>query len=208
MCLDSDAQFIASVQAGIKNPAIKNFLISIDLTEQLNLTDITLNYLAKEFSPKDFPRLREINLYNCNRITDVGLCTLVKNLKTLRVLNLHSCSNITDTSIKTIAQSCPHLRLLNLSYCTDVTADGLIAIAYNCPKIETLYLSHTFAMVTDLSMNELALHCPHLKRIDLGDCFYFRPEEIKTLEDKLPACTIISSWGTSQELRNIIKYMR
>lgn len=192
----TDDQFVV----GTGYLTIREQVTSIDLAQQINITDSTLEFIAKKFRT-----LESIDLSLCIAITDAGIYKLVKGCQKLKSINLNGCFKITDEGIKMIAEYCPYLKELRLSYCRDIGNTGIVAIAYNCSHLEVLDLSDTLNMncmqniltsinadiITDLSMQALADHCLFLKELDLTNRFKISHKSIQDLKNKLPGCTII-----------------
>jgi hypothetical protein len=63
-----------------------------------SLTDKALKYLC------DFPKIENLNLSFCVKITDTGVALLLSKLKNLRQLNLHNCTKLTQTILDKISR--------------------------------------------------------------------------------------------------------
>jgi len=68
------------------------------------------------------PKVVDINLSCCNKITDAGL-QHVAQLTALQELNLTGCDKITDAGLQHVAQLTA-LQQLNLRYCKQITVDA------------------------------------------------------------------------------------
>lgn len=63
-----------------------------------SLTDKALKYLC------DFPKIEYLNLSFCVKITDPGVALLMTKLKNLRQLNLYNCTKLTQTILDKISR--------------------------------------------------------------------------------------------------------
>ncbi|GAB4837220.1 hypothetical protein Ancab_039560 [Ancistrocladus abbreviatus] len=69
-------------------------------------------------------RLSKVLLRNRKRVSDVGVISLVGNLRNLSCLNLTGCSQVTDQALKVIGEV-GLIRILNLRGCSSITDEGL-----------------------------------------------------------------------------------
>ncbi|RHZ45697.1 hypothetical protein Glove_661g63 [Diversispora epigaea] len=83
-----------------------------------------------------YPDLRELDLSDCEQITDIGIRKIAQCLN-LEHLALNSLGFINDKTICIIVQSCPNIRYLNLEFCY-VTDTVVEAIAQSCRNMEYL----------------------------------------------------------------------
>ncbi|KAH3824550.1 hypothetical protein DPMN_126387 [Dreissena polymorpha] len=127
--------------------AISNLagLRSLDLTACKKLTDVGLMQTIK-FAELRFlglgilndlsdegliclvyqnPSLEELDVIQCNNITDDSIEVVTRHLKRLRVLNVKACSQLTDRSVGHIKRNCKNLRHLDVSFCGGISHEAM-----------------------------------------------------------------------------------
>ena len=119
---------------------------------------------------------------------DAGFDKLKPVISQLVTLDL-SATSITDQSVGQLA-SAKSLRVVRLSETavTDASIDSLLAI----PTLESINLYGT--KVTDVGVSRLAT-MPQLKHLYLWQTAV-TPEAIKSLQEKLPNCQIVTGIGS------------
>lgn len=61
------------------------------------------------------PKLEDLNLNNCNQVTDSSLIILAKHCKHLKRINLNRCDLVTDYSLMELAKNCKNLEIVNFN---------------------------------------------------------------------------------------------
>ena len=158
------------------------WIISMDLSDCINLHDGDLEVIIRELHSKDdcfydnefAPskrcfRLKSINLSGCFRLSGIALFPLLRAGHNLNSIELEGCKNITDINVLTLVHSCPLLSNVNFAHCKSITDIGIAALARWCPALRTINLSGCHKL-TDKSLLSLAEHCPQLSSIDLTEC--------------------------------------
>ena len=114
-------------------------------------------------------QLQDLNIGECERISDKAITLLALNCRQLRLLDVHGTrGHITDASISIIATNCAELRSLIVCHTQGQISDKSIEIvARNCPKLEVLNVAGTHGAITDKSIALIALCCPALKSLDV-----------------------------------------
>lgn len=153
-------------------------LAGIDLSWCRDLSDSGVGALAR-------CGLRDVNLYGCSKVTDVGLkklathgrlesvdlfgvCVTDDGLGALRActrltsLSLPRSRHVTGKGLAELAQNCTALRRLDLTRCSRV-GEGVPALRF-CTKIETLILED--CNVQDEGVAALRF-CTALKQLDI-----------------------------------------
>ncbi|RCH84827.1 SCF ubiquitin ligase complex subunit [Rhizopus azygosporus] len=115
-------------------------LVSIDLTDVLNVTDKTILKIAI-----CCPRLQGLNLSMSRPHFD-----------------------ITDVGIVALAQQCPELKRIKLNNCVTITEKSSIALALYCPYLVEVDLMN--CGVTDRTLQALFSHCRDLRELRLNQC--------------------------------------
>lgn len=83
--------------------------------------------------------LRELDISNCNRITDVSL-TYAFNLKELIDLNLSRCQQITREGMEHLVKNCPTIQNLNLTDCFNLKDDAVEKVVRGLRRLKQLQL--------------------------------------------------------------------
>ena len=71
---------------------------------------------------------------------------------------------------------------------------GVARLAKGAPRLETLDLRGA-KLVRDVALREVALHCAHLKHLDLGDCTALQGAGLAALGQRCPLLTVVSLAG-------------
>eukprot|EP01038_Epipyxis_sp_PR26KG_P005606 gene5606-7738_t len=114
------------------------------------------------------PRLEEVDLSCCNKITDNSILELTKKCIYLKSLLLKGCNNITDLSIQQVTKTCPKIQLLDLIQCHLITDDSIIGLSMNSYEtLSVLYLNGCFK-ITDNAIIKLINNCKLLQVLDIS----------------------------------------
>lgn len=125
------------------------------------LTDAGLAELAD----LSFPHLEELDLSDCNLVTDEGLEQLAR-FPRLRLLLLGGCEQVTDVSMAVIADL-PDLEYLDLRDLPLLTDEGLAALA-SARSLRQVVLCGASEITTG-GVRRLA-HAPRIELIDVTGC--------------------------------------
>ena len=126
---------------------------------------------------KPFPKLKFLNLKDCNNIDDAGLSQILascgNNLEELNILNLEKIKNINDGKI-----SFPCLEKLFLDGCINITDKGLYNILRMCGgELEELSLDGLKLIRGQDFMREVKPF-PKLEILDMTSCGYVTHENL------------------------------
>ncbi|GAB4837219.1 hypothetical protein Ancab_002123 [Ancistrocladus abbreviatus] len=118
---------------------------------------------------KGCARLSKVLLRNRKRVSDVGVISLVGNLRNLSCLNLTGCSQVTDQALKVIGEV-GLIRILNLRGCSSITDEGLGCLVRGSVRksLEKLDIADC-DRVTDNGVCLLQHFCC-LEELNLADC--------------------------------------
>ena len=86
-------------------------------------------------------RLEELNLENCDQLTNPGIVELARHQRNLKVLLLSKCIRLTDLALSAICDNLDQLRVLHLSGCRAITNASLPDLQ-KLEQLEELDLSH------------------------------------------------------------------
>ena len=143
-----------------------------------NISDEGLNFLAQNW-PEERPKLKELILYDCNKISDDGTINLLSSCKDIKILFLSS-TKLSPSFLNLVASTCYNVRKMilgvtgnvwekNLIKIQNVTDDGILAIAKQCKLLKNLNLNHCES-ITDQSLQHLAEHAVELKSLEIFGC--------------------------------------
>ncbi|XP_039219739.1 dynein regulatory complex subunit 6 isoform X2 [Crotalus tigris] len=171
-------------------------LVKMKIQGSNRVTDLTFQIMSKFW-----PRMNQICVANCQRITDVAL-KLIVPLDQIVILNLSGCTRIGDSGIKSFVdgRSAPKLKELNLANCCHVSDISLVKISERCPNLIYLNL-HNCQLVTDTGMQAMTamaslaylnisrigitdqVLCTELKKLDYVDLSFCRHISNATLKN-------------------------
>ena len=108
--------------------------VEIDLSNTL-ITDEGISELSKNIGGvnRQGTGLAALDLSNTG-ITDEGIISVVSNVADIEDINLSNCNNITDKGAAAIAKYCPDLQILTLDG-TGITIEGVKKILEKCKKL-------------------------------------------------------------------------
>ncbi|XP_065071357.1 F-box/LRR-repeat protein 2-like [Rhopilema esculentum] len=104
-------------------------LCSADLQQNYNIGDTEISALVQNCN-----KIRYLNLFSCQKLTDVGLDNVAGFLLgRLEHLNCSYITGITDVTLISLADRCFSLKCLKLHGCSRITSVGLRAVFKACP---------------------------------------------------------------------------
>ncbi|MDB6080792.1 MAG: F-box/LRR-repeat protein 7-like [Chlamydiia bacterium] len=110
-------------------------------------------------------QLLNLELYDCESITDKGLEAIASGFTQLEALTIEKNDHITDSGVESLTQ-CKQLIKLNFTMCELITNKGLDKIITNCPNLIHFSLLYCEKVeITDRELYEISVYCPQL--IDL-----------------------------------------
>jgi hypothetical protein len=148
---------------------------------------------------KNHPFLKKVDLYDCRKLTDVGIIKLAENCKDIRELNLrwdNVYTPYTDKAIIAIGENCKNLTDLNLLNCNKVTDLGIKVIGENCKNLTDLNLLNC-SKVTDEGIKVIGENCKNLTALNLWNCSKVTDEGIKVIGENCPNLKNIWLSGTA-----------
>ena len=132
--------------------------------------------------------LKSLDLWGCQRFSDVGL-THLANLKNLTRLRLGDCVPLSGAGFAAF-EGHKSLKWLSLNYCYKLTNEGLAQIA-KLTNLTYLDISYCYIHLTDEGLRHLE-NLKMLKTLDVSAC-RFTEEGLQRLRRKLPGCKIINN---------------
>ena len=106
-------------------------LCDVNFTDCVNVTDHGLLLLTSKCTTTSNPfsrSLRKVSLYNCKRITDVGLHSLAR-CQDLCSLDIFNCALVSDLPFRDLTSNCLNLSAISLRRCANITGKCLQELA-------------------------------------------------------------------------------
>lgn len=115
--------------------------------------------------------LRELRLAHCVKVNDSAFLGLPGHLTfdSLRILDLTACEDVKDDSVERIVNSAPRLRNLVLAKCRFITDRSVLAICKLGKNLHYVHLGHC-SNITDSAVIQLVKSCNRIRYIDLACC--------------------------------------
>ncbi|KAI7859916.1 hypothetical protein BDC45DRAFT_495296 [Circinella umbellata] len=142
---------------GTNTNKIRKCLVSMDLGDVTNVTDISIKRIAEIC-----PNLQGLNLSMCKEgpgrfegITDEGIVMLSESCTGLRRIKLNNCVKVSDNSVISLAKNCPALLEIDLMNC-NITNKSLLEVFKYSKELREFRLNNC-ADITDSAFTESAL---------------------------------------------------
>lgn len=131
--------------------------------------------------------LRKFSLYWNVRVTDRGLCRLLRGQKkgNLQSLSFSGCKNLTDETVQRIVGHAATLEILDLTRCPHVTDFGAVLICESAERLRVLRL-YAMAQLNPPAFSKLH-YLIHLEELDLCGCRIEDDTFLRFLEATLPS---------------------
>ncbi|XP_783241.3 dynein regulatory complex subunit 6 isoform X2 [Strongylocentrotus purpuratus] len=149
------------------------------------------------------PKLREMNLTNCVRVTDVSIMKITQKCYSLVYGSFCFSEHITDAGAEMLGNM-PALSSLDISGC-NITDTGLGALG-NCYHLRDVVLSECH-QITDLGIQKFAQQCRDLDRLDISHCLQLTDQAIKNLAFCCRKLSFLNIAGCSQLSDMSIRYI-
>lgn len=149
----------------------------------MKLNELTqLNDTAVFAFADNCPRILEIDLQQCNLITNGPVNSLLSKGECLRELRLAGCDLVDDNAFLSLApgRKFEHLRILDLTACHRLTDAAVVKIVDAAPRLRNLVLAKC-RWITDLSVNAISKLGKNLHYVHLGHCGQITDEGVKRL---------------------------
>ncbi|CAM9948128.1 unnamed protein product, partial [Hapterophycus canaliculatus] len=135
--------------------------------------------------------ITDINLHDCNNLTDAAVDHIMKRACRIRTLNLAGCCYLTDMSCAFIAQDPltgsrrgDSLTSLNLGYCLNITDRGVASLVKSLRGIRHINLAGC-VQLTDDGVFTLVSMCTRLQELVLAQCKLLTDRSLCYLADFL-----------------------
>ncbi|MGH0149437.1 UNVERIFIED_CONTAM: hypothetical protein FKN15_033425 [Acipenser sinensis] len=162
--------------------SLKNLTV-LNVADCIRLSDAGIKYLVEGPSAG---KLREVNLTNCVRVTDMSLLRISQRCLKLTYLSLCYCEHLTDSGLELLA-GLPSLTSLDLTG-TNIQDQGLASLGTNTgiKKLtlsECLWITDLGIQMTDLYMQYLTGVCQYLHELDISGCVHITDKTTKYLQN-------------------------
>lgn len=136
-------------------------------------------------------RLTDINLHDCNKLTDTAVNHIMKRADRITSLNLSGCCLLTDVACSFIVEDpLAHARRgaslvsLNLGYCFNITDQGVSHLVASLSALRYVNLGGC-VQLTDAGVLTLVSTCTRLQEIVLAQCKQLTDRSLCHLADFL-----------------------
>ena len=116
------------------------------------------------FIGSNLKTVREVGLFGCQGITDIGLIALADGCPNLKTIDLSDCLGITEAGLVELGQKCRRVQSINVSFCPHVFQIASW-IHFGYYLLKTINISYCGKRVTDLFVMTLARRCVLLEVI-------------------------------------------
>lgn len=126
--------------------------------------------------------LRELRLAGCDLVDDNAFLSLptTRSFDHLRILDLTACHRLTDNAVVKIVEAAPRLRNLVLAKCRWITDVSVFAISRLGKNLHYVHLGHC-GQITDDGVKKLVTNCNRIRYIDLGCCTNLTDQSVRRL---------------------------
>lgn len=133
----------------------------------------------------------DINLRDCNKLTDIAVDHIMKRACQIRTLNLSGCCNLTDMACSFIVEDPvarsrrgASLTSLNLGYCHSVTEEGVARLVTSLTRLRYINFAGCIQL-TDEGVFTLVSTCTRLQEVILAQCKQLTDKSLCYLADFL-----------------------
>lgn len=135
--------------------------------------------------------LTDINLHDCNKLTDTAVDNIMNRACRISTLNLAGCCNLTDKACSFVVKDPVsgsrrgiHLTSLNLGYCLNITDQGVALMAASLKRLRYVNLAGC-VQLTDEGVLALVSACTRLQEVVLAQCKQLTDKSLCYLADYL-----------------------
>lgn len=133
----------------------------------------------------------DINLHDCNQLTDTAVDHIMKRACQVRTFNLAGCCNLTDMACGYIVEDSvtgsrrgASLTSLNLSYCLCITDRGIARLVASLSSLRYINLAGC-VQITNQGVFTLVSTCTRLQEVILAQCKQLTDKSLCYLADYL-----------------------
>eukprot|EP00795_Rhopilema_esculentum_P002093 gene2093-17665_t len=149
-------------------------LVVVNYADCIRLSDAGVRYIVEGSSG---PKLRELNLTNCLRVSDVSVLRIAQRCNSLTYLNLSYCEHVTDAGVELLG-TILSLMSVDLSGCL-IQDQGISALGNN-PRLRDITIA-SCSSVTDIGIQKLVQQTRDLENLDVSSCKLLTDHAIKSL---------------------------
>ncbi|CAG8491662.1 316_t:CDS:2, partial [Acaulospora colombiana] len=146
--------------------------------------------------------LVELTIAN-SKVTDAGICQVVKGCKRLKKIKLSNCDEITDKSLASVSEYCKNLSFLDVKSCPRFTDKGILQLAnptfakrLRCLILENIKIKDSLLALAEhtSALEELSLR--QLEDVDDRIVSAFGGSSLRLL--CLYTCRLVEGWGVAE----------
>eukprot|EP00118_Oscarella_pearsei_P012154 m.86967 g.86967 ORF g.86967 m.86967 type:complete len:805 (+) comp36521_c0_seq1:152-2566(+) len=147
----------------------------LNVADCVRLTDAGVRHIIEGSSGA---KLREINLTNCIRVSDVTLLRLSQKCHRLTYASFCFCEHISDAGVELLG-NLPSLISLDLTGC-NIGDQALAALGQNSLNLKDLNISEC-VQITDMGLQKFCTNCQNLESLDISNCYNLTDGAIQTV---------------------------
>jgi hypothetical protein len=134
-------------------------------------------------------KLETVDFFECSYIKDVDFTAILsKCYRSVKSIDIHGC-RLTESSAAHVKR-CTKLEAFSAKG-NELAAD-MVEIFQSCRKLRLLHLSSFGNRLTDEVVLSVAVHCPLLEHLDLGDCSVVSDTAIRKVAESCPLLQFVS----------------
>lgn len=114
------------------------------------------------------PSLTDLDLSQCDNVTDSAMSILALEAPGIRALNILGCRDITNNGVRRLAHGCASLTSLCLGWC-DLSDNALLVLSQKCTLLEELDVSGC-GRLSDAGVTAVTTGCRRLTSLSLEGC--------------------------------------
>lgn len=142
-------------------------LVCPNLTRIHLASNVQLNYSAWS-NLKDFARLQELDIANCNQMTNEDFRIVLQACRSITHLSIRGCTGLSDDAFLEIGKHLTKLTDADFSRCR-ISDSGLVDVITRCRQLVTLDLSRC-PDLTDKGITDAVRNASNLKTINISQC--------------------------------------
>lgn len=127
----------------------------LNISRCFQLGDVELKILLQAC-----PKLYELQLSDCHKISPDGFFEIGKSLTDLSILNI-SRTSISDASLIDLMMRCRSLYILDISRCPGISEKGVMEGIRSCPSLRKMIVRNSG--ITNHEMDQIKKHFPYVK---------------------------------------------
>jgi hypothetical protein len=157
-------------------------LVSIDVSGCKMISDDALEGLSLRGA------LNNVNVSNCNRITDAGIRTILSKCTVLKFLSVAKCILLTDWAFSVLRPG-SELTEIDINDCSRLTLGSIVLITTACKALKKLKMG--CPLICDAAVEMVCCNSRHLVELDLCGCLSLTDASLSSLQLASPSLRIL-----------------